>query len=301
MLTYPHFDPIALALGPLKIHWYGLMYLLAFAGFLLIGRLRLKQLPRLGWHTGDLDDLLFYGVLGVILGGRLGYILFYKPTYYFAEPFAHLGIGAGILEMLHRIIAVWEGGMAFHGGLLGVLIAMVFFARKKGVSWLTVTDFIAPTVPFGLMTGRIGNFINGELWGRVSSPNLPWGMIFPSAKQADIELSHGQPLLQELIAQFGGLPRHPSQLYQAALEGLVLLIIMLVYSRNPRRTGAVSAVFLLGYGSFRFLAEFARQPDDFLGPLALGLSMGQWLSVPMIVIGAWMWKVAHRPKNASFS
>jgi phosphatidylglycerol:prolipoprotein diacylglycerol transferase len=195
--------------------------------------------------------VLFYGVLGVVLGGRLGYVLFYKLEDYLADPLA--------------ILRVWEGGMSFHGGFLGVIVAMLLFARRRGISWLAVTDFIAPLVPLGLAAGRIGNFINGELWGRPT--DLPWAMVFP---------------------QVDSLPRHPSQLYQFALEGVALFVILWLYARRPRPTGAVSALFLIGYGSFRFLAEFAREPDAFLGPLALGLSMGQWLSLPMVIAGVWL-------------
>lgn len=248
MFVHPQFDPVALHLGPLAIRWYGLMYLLAFALVLVLGRLRIRHHPWTGWNLEMLDDVLFYGVLGVILGGRLGYVLFYKPMDYLQDPAA--------------ILRVWEGGMSFHGGLIGVSLALAVFAQRRGLSWLAVTDFIAPLVPLGLGAGRIGNFINGELWGRPA--NVPWAMIFP---------------------QVDGVPRHPSQLYEFALEGLALFVIVWLYARKPRPVGAVSAVFLIGYGSFRFLVEFTREPDSFLGPLALGLSMGQWLSLPMIAAG----------------
>jgi len=199
-----------------------------------------------------LDDLLFFGVLGVILGGRLGYVLFYKPGYYLQHP--------------AEILAVWQGGMAFHGGFLGVLVAVWWIARKHKLGWLEVTDFLAPLAPLAFAAGRLGNFINGELWGRVVSNlrDVPWGMVFRGA---------------------GPDPRHPSQLYQFALEGIALFVILWLYSSKPRPTGAVSGVFLIGYGVFRFIAEYFREPDDFLGLLALGFSMGQWLSLPMIVAG----------------
>ncbi|MHB1590850.1 MAG: prolipoprotein diacylglyceryl transferase [Sulfuricella sp.] len=260
MLIHPQFDPVAIHLGPLAIRWYGLMYLLAFGLFLLLGRRRIKTGPQLGWTVKELDDLLFYGVLGVVLGGRLGYVLFYQPAHFLAHPL--------------EIFSVWQGGMAFHGGLLGVLVAMWLFARKTGKSWLAITDFIAPLVPLGLGAGRIGNFINGELWGRPS--NVPWAMVFP---------------------QIDNVPRHPSQLYQFALEGLALFALLWLFSRKPRPTGAVSGLFLIGYGFFRFMVEFTREPDSFLGLLALGLSMGQWLSLPMIVAGVAMIAWAYR-KNA---
>lgn len=258
MLTHPQFDPVALQLGPVAIHWYGLMYLLAFAQVILLGRWCIAHRPWTNWTPKMLDDVLFYGVLGVILGGRLGYVLFYKPAEYLANPL--------------DIIRVWEGGMSFHGGFLGVLVAMTVFAHRHQLRWLAVTDFIAPLVPLGLAAGRLGNFINGELWGRAT--DVPWAMVFPQASD--------------------GIARHPSQLYQFAGEGLLLFVILWGYSRKPRPLGAISSVFLIGYGFFRFLAEFAREPDAFLGLLGLGLSMGQWLSLPMFVAGVLMLRWARR-------
>ena len=275
MLTHPQFDPVAIHLGPFGVHWYGLMYLMAFTGFLLLGRLRIKQGRYPDWEARELDDLLFYGVLGVILGGRLGYVIFYKPNHY--------------LSHLLDIIKIWEGGMSFHGGFLGVLLAMLFFARKTGRSFFLVTDFIAPLVPIGLAFGRLGNFIYGELWGRVTSPDAPWAMLFPQARHADRLLAQGDPTLNAMLLQYGALPRHASQLYQFALEGLLLFVMLWLYSRKPRAVGRTSALFLVGYGAFRFIAEFAREPDDFLGLLAMNFSMGQWLSLPMILLGAYLW------------
>jgi phosphatidylglycerol:prolipoprotein diacylglycerol transferase len=257
MLVHPQFDPIAVHLGPLAVRWYGLMYLLAFLVFLGLGRYRIKT-QRLDWNARQIDDLLFYGVLGVVLGGRLGYVLFYKFGEYLQHPL--------------KIFYVWEGGMSFHGGFLGVLVAMWLFARKSGKPWLAITDFIAPLVPLGLGAGRIGNFINGELWGRAS--DVPWAMVFPQAGD--------------------GIARHPSQLYEFALEGMALFTLLWWFSRKPRPLGVVSGVFLLGYGSFRFFVEFTREPDNFLGLLALGFSMGQWLSLPMIAAGAWLLRRAYR-------
>jgi len=248
MLVHPQFDPIAIHVGSYGIHWYGLMYLAGFMTFLWLGRWCIANHSWTAWSPKMLDDILFYGVLGVILGGRLGYILFYKASYYFAHPL--------------EILAVWQGGMSFHGGFLGVIIAMIFFAYKYKLSWLFVTDFIAPLVPPGLAFGRIGNFINGELWGRPS--DMPWAMIFP---------------------RVDNLPRHPSQLYEFALEGLLLFALLWLYARKPHPTGMISGLFLIGYGSFRFLVEFTREPDNFLGLLSLGMSMGQWLSLPMIIGG----------------
>ena len=259
MLIHPQFDPVAISLGPIAIRWYGLMYLLAFGLFFFLGRYRAKRDPWRGVSYALIDDLLFFGVLGVVLGGRLGYVLFYKPGYYAAHPL--------------EIFAVWQGGMSFHGGFLGVLAAMWWIARKHGIRWLALTDFIAPLIPCGLAAGRMGNFINGELWGRAS--DVPWAMVFPQA---------------------GPVPRHPSQLYQFGLEGLLLFAILWLYSAGRRPAGAVSGAFLLGYGVFRFTAEYFREPDDFLGLLALGLSMGQWLSLPMIGAGAGLlaWAYARR-------
>ncbi len=260
MLTHPQIDPVALQLGPVAIHWYGLTYLAAFALFVLLGRARLRHEPFASvrqpspWSARDVEDILFLGVVGVIAGGRVGYCLFYKPAYYLSHPL--------------EIFAVWQGGMSFHGGLLGVLLAMVWFARSRQRSWLQVMDFVAPCVPTGLAAGRIGNFINGELWGRVADPSLPWGMVFRGA---------------------GDAPRHPSQLYQFALEGVLLFVLLWLYARKPRATGQVSAAFLVGYGVLRFVAEFFRQPDDHLGLLSLGMSMGQWLCVPMVLGGAALW------------
>ena len=260
-LVHPQFDPVAFQLGPLAVRWYGLMYLIGFVLFVVLGKYRARQNLLTGWHPRDVDDMLFYGVFGVILGGRLGYVLFYKPAYYFAHPL--------------EILALWQGGMSFHGGFLGVLIAMTLFARNRQRRWLDVTDFIAPLIPLALAAGRLGNFINGELWGRPT--DVPWAMVFP---QVDTQ------------------PRHPSQLYELGLEGLLLFAILWLYARRRRPLGAVSGAFLIGYGTFRFMVEFAREPDSFLGALALGWTMGQWLSAPMIVAGVvlmiWAYRRARR-------
>jgi phosphatidylglycerol---prolipoprotein diacylglyceryl transferase len=259
MLVHPQFDPIALSLGPIAIRWYGLMYVLAFAIFVLLGRVRVKQGLSRGLTASDIDDLLVWGVAGVILGGRIGYVLFYKFGYYAAHPL--------------EIFFIWQGGMSFHGGFLGVLVAMWLYSSRRKIAWLDLMDVIAPLVPPGLAAGRMGNFINGELPGRPT--DLPWGMWFPQVDRTP-------------------LARHPSQLYQFALEGVLLFVVIWLFSRKPRPTGAVSGLFLVGYGAMRFVAEFARAPDDFLGLLALGLSMGQWLSLPMVAAGvammAWAWR-----------
>ena len=258
---YPQIDPVALQVGPLAVHWYGLTYLAAFALFMLLGTLRLRHPPFATartaqgtplWTRRDVEDILFLGVLGVVLGGRLGYCLFYKPAYYLSHPL--------------EVFFVWQGGMSFHGGLLGVGVALAWFAYSRQRSWLQVADFVAPCVPTGLAAGRVGNFINGELWGKVS--DVPWAIVFPGA---------------------GPNPRHPSQLYEAALEGLVLFFMVWIFSSKPRKTGAVSGLFALGYGVFRFAVEFVRMPDVQLGYLAFGwLTMGQLLCVPLILAGLWL-------------
>ncbi|MEB5964852.1 prolipoprotein diacylglyceryl transferase [Comamonas testosteroni] len=261
MLMYPHIDPVAVQIGPLAVHWYGITYLVAFGLFLFLGTRRLHHPPfkymtgDRAWARKDVEDILFLGVLGVVVGGRIGYCLFYKPGYYLSHPL--------------EILAVWQGGMSFHGGLLGVIGSMIWFARSRKRNWLEVADFVAPCVPTGLAAGRIGNFINGELWGRFASAELPWAMVFPQSGSM--------------------LPRHPSQIYQFLMEGLLLFIILWLYARKERKPGQVAAVFLIGYGVFRFIAEYFREPDDFLGILSLGMSMGQWLCLPMIVAGVLMW------------
>ena len=252
MLTHPQFDPIAISIGPVALHWYGLMYFIGFLSFIYFGK---KQVRNQTWSLIDekvLDDMFFYGALGVILGGRLGYVLFYQPGYYLNNP--------------AEIFAFWQGGMSFHGGFLGVLIAMMMIAKKYQIRWLVITDFIAPLVPLGLGFGRIGNFINQELWGRPT--DVSWGMIFPAVDY---------------------IIRHPSQLYQSFFEGLFLFLILWLYAKKQRAVGKVSALFLIFYGLFRFLIEFTREPDGHLGLLYLGFSMGQWLSLPMLILGMFMY------------
>jgi phosphatidylglycerol:prolipoprotein diacylglycerol transferase len=265
MLVHPQFDPIALSLGPVQVHWYGLTYMAAFGLFLLLAARRVRQpwFAQAGWTRRDVEDLLFFGVVGVVLGGRLGYALFYKPGYYATHPL--------------EVFMVWRGGMSFHGGLLGVLAAMALYARRRGRRFLEVTDLIAPCIPVGLACGRIGNFINGELWGRAADPSLPWAMVFPQSGS--------------------DIARHPSQLYQFGLEGVLLFVLLWTYARKPHPLGRVSGAFLVGYGFFRFVAEYFREPDSFLGLLALNMSMGQWLCVPMIAAGVLLWTTA--PRRAS--
>ncbi|MBI1966131.1 MAG: prolipoprotein diacylglyceryl transferase [Betaproteobacteria bacterium] len=261
MLVHPQFDPVALHLGPLAVRWYGLMYLLGFTLIWIAGRHRIKTHPGGVWTAKDLDDAMFYGILGTIVGGRLGYVAFYKLADYAAEPW--------------RMLYVWEGGMSFHGGFLGVVIAMALFARSRRQDWLAVTDFIAPLVPLALAAGRLGNFINAELWGRPAG--VPWAMVFPNVDN---------------------VPRHPSQLYEFALEGVVLFAALWWFSARARALGAVSGLFLLGYGVLRFGVEFTREPDSFLGLLAGGFSMGQWLSAPMVLAGVALMLWAYRPRRA---
>ncbi len=261
MLTTPQINPIALEIGFLKIHWYGLMYLLAFAAFWWLGthRARRSDYPI---NPDQVSDFLFYGAMGVILGGRIGYVLFYGMENLLKDPLS--------------LFRVWEGGMSYHGGMLGVFVGIALYARKLNTGFFNLADFVAPLVPLGLFFGRIGNFINGELWGRPT--DVPWGMVFP---------------------RVDNLVRHPSSLYQAALEGLTLFAILWVYSSRPRPTAAVSGLFLIGYGVFRCFVEFFRQPDAQLGFIAFNwMSMGQVLSLPMIIAGIIMMVWAYRRNSA---
>lgn len=272
MMIHPNFDPVLIHLGPLAIRWYALSYIVGFCLFIWLGRRRIKSGQTI--FTNELlEDLFTWGVFGVILGGRLGYVLFYQSSYYFSHPL--------------DILKIWQGGMSFHGGFIGVLVAMWLFACKHKVKFWAVADFVAPLIPLGLACGRIGNFINGELWGRVTSADAFWAMGFPHAHDDDVALVMQDP--QQWLPvweKFQMLPRHPSQLYEFMLEGIVLFVIMWLFTKKPRPLGQASMLFLLGYGVFRFIVEFAREPDDFLGLLAMHMSMGQWLSLPMIVIGA---------------
>jgi phosphatidylglycerol:prolipoprotein diacylglycerol transferase len=277
MLVHPQFNPIAVSfgpydvaghqIGPIQIHWYGLMYLVAFGLFYTLANVRARKpwFAERGWTRRDIEDLLFYGVMGVVLGGRLGYVLFYKPAFYATHPL--------------DIFKVWEGGMSFHGGLIGVLVAMAYFARRRGFTFFGVADLVAPCVPLGLGAGRMGNFINGELWGRFADPSLPWAMVFPQSGSMQ--------------------PRHPSELYEFGLEGIVLFALLWWFGGRRRAEGEVSALFLIGYGLARFISEYFREPDSFLGLRWLNLSQGQWLSLPMIVAGVALWAWSVRRARAS--
>ncbi len=257
MLRYPDIDPVAVGLGPFKVHWYGLMYLVGFVGAWWLGRRRAMR-PHSGWSALEVNDVVFYVALGVVLGGRLGYVMFYDTATFIHEPWL--------------LFKIWQGGMSVHGGLLGVIVAMWLFARHARKPFLVVADFVAPLVPIGLGAGRIGNFINGELWGRPT--DLPWGMVFPHVDT---------------------LPRHPSMLYEAALEGVLLFVMLWLFSARLRPRGAVSGLFLLGYGVMRWAVEWVREPDAHLGYLAFGwLTMGQLLTLPMVLLGALMLWMAYR-------
>jgi len=263
MLTYPNIDPVAFSLGPVTVHWYGIMYIVAFTAAWFLARHRARTAPWLGkWTDEQLSDLVFYGALGAVLGGRFGSVIFYNFDRFLADPL--------------WLLRVWEGGMSFHGGFLGVMLAFYLYGRKINKSWFEVLDFIAPLAPLALGIGRLGNFIGGELWGRPT--DVPWGMVFPHVDD---------------------LPRHASQLYQAGLEGIVLFGVVWWFSSKPRPRYAVSGMFGLGYGLQRFFVEFYREPDSWLGFVALDwLTMGQILSLPMIIAGAALLIFAYRKRAA---
>lgn len=261
MLIFPHINPVAFSAGPIQVHWYGLMYLLGFAAAWLLAHWRVKRY-RLNWTSEQIGDLIFYSALGVIIGGRLGYMLFYNTQQFIGTPWI--------------LFKLWEGGMSFHGGLIGVLIALMFFARKVKKPFWEIADFFAPLVPLGLAAGRAGNFINGELWGRVT--DVPWAMVFP---------------------HIDNQPRHPSQIYEFGLEGIALFIVVWWYAARPRPAGCVSAVFLMGYAVARLIVECFREPDIQLGFMAFDwLTMGQLLSIPMLLAGFLLWWI-KRHENLS--
>jgi phosphatidylglycerol:prolipoprotein diacylglycerol transferase len=266
MLIHPMPDPVLFSVGPLSVHWYGVMYLIAFAQFILLGRLRIQQphIAALGWKKQDLDDMLFYGVLGVVLGGRLGEVLFYAPGYYFSHP--------------AQILAIWQGGMSFHGGFLGVMIAMAIWSYKNKRHFMDTMDFIAPMVPLGYAAGRLGNFINAELPGRVADASLPWAMIWPNVDN---------------------LPRHPSPIYQMLVDGLLLFIVLWLFASKQRPRMAVAGMFSLLYGCARFYTEYFRTPDYNVHLGDITISAGQMLSIPMILLGMILLFLAYRRKPSA--
>lgn len=279
MTVLHQIDPIAFSLGPLQVHWYGIMYLLGFAAAWFLGRSRIRAGRLPGVDTNGYGDLMFYAMLGVVLGGRIGYVLFYAFNDFIQHPL--------------MLFKVWEGGMSFHGGLLGVFVAIAWWARKHRLNVFDVVDFVAPLVPPGLGFGRLGNYIGGELWGKYTQAG--WGVIFPRAE--DLKLDAAQLQAQYASGALDHLARHPSQLYQAALEGLVLFCALWWFSRRPRPRYAVAGLFALLYGLFRFAVEFVRVPDAQLGYLAFGwLTMGQVLSLPLIALGLfWLWRSRSAP------
>lgn len=277
-LQFPNFDPIAFSIGPISLHWYGAMYLFGVLGALYLAKRRANK-PNSKWTSQQVENLLFWGFLGLFIGGRLGYVFFYNFDAFIKDPVI--------------LFKVWEGGMSFHGGLIGSICVIAIFAKKAKKTFMEVGDFVAPLVPIGLMFGRFGNFINGELWGRVT--NLPIGMLFPTSSQADFMFVQSHPEWFSLYSQLNGiLPRHPSQLYEMIFEGIVLFIILNVFIRKPRPTGAVSGLFLFCYGLFRFVIEFFRQPDEQLGLFLNTISMGQILCLPMIIGGILILLFAYR-------
>ncbi|MBX4180883.1 prolipoprotein diacylglyceryl transferase [Sodalis sp. CWE] len=268
-LVFPQYDPVICSFGPISLHWYGLMYVISFIFTIWLAKKR-TNLPNNDWTKEETERLLYAGFLGALLGGRVGYLLFYNFSLFLKEPL--------------YLFKIWNGGMSFHGGLIGVILVMFWFAQCTRRNFFKVSDFVAPIIPFGLGAGRLGNFINGELWGRVTI-NSPWGMLFPGSQQEDEQLLLTHPQWHILIEKYGTLPRHPSQIYEFLLEGVTLFIILNFFIRKPRPVGSVSALFLIFYGVFRILVEFFRQPDRQLGLFGGFFSMGQILSFPMVVAG----------------
>lgn len=279
-LKFPEINPIALQLGPVSLHWYGLMYLIGIVFALWLASKRAKQ-PDSGWTPQQVEKLLYYGFLGIFIGGRVGYVLFYDLPAFLADPLV--------------LFKVWQGGMSFHGGLIGAIAVMLIYAKVTHRHFFQIADFIAPLIPFGLGAGRLGNFINGELWGKVTTS--PIGMLFPNSRLADLNVVQSKPELLPLLNELGVLPRHPSQLYEMLLEGVLLFIILNLFIRHKRPEGSVSALFLIGYGCFRFIVEYFRQPDAQIGLFFNYISMGQILSLPMIIIGIIIWIYAYHKKT----
>ncbi len=276
-LEFPKFDPIIFSIYSISLHWYGLMYLCGFIFAIWLARRRARS-PHSSWDQGEVENLLYYGFLGAFIGGRVGYVLFYNFRLFLDEP--------------SYLFKVWEGGMSFHGGLIGVILVIARTAYHTQRHFCQISDFIAPLIPFGLGAGRFSNFINGELWGRVTT--VPWAILFPGSRGEDILLSATDATMLSLLNQYGALPRHPSQLYELFLEGIVLFIILNIFIRKKRPQGAVSALFLVSYGAFRIFAEIFRQPDAQIGLFSNTISMGQILSIPMVIVGIMMMALAYR-------
>lgn len=282
-LAFPKFDPIIFSIGPLSLHWYGVMYLVGFIFAMWLAVRRAKK-PNSGWTKDEVESLLYTIFFGIFVGGRVGYVLFYNLPFFLDNPL--------------YLFKVWDGGMSFHGGLMGAILAIAWIAHRTQRPFFQLSDFIAPLIPFGLGFGRLGNFINGELWGRVTT-DTSWAMLFPGSRSEDIAIATAtaDAILLPLLNQYGVLPRHPSQLYELLLEGVLLFIMLNLFIRKPRPMGAVSSLFLLSYGVFRIIVETYRQPDAQLGLFNGTISMGQILSIPMVIVGIIMmvWAYCHRP------
>ncbi|XBC38048.1 MAG: prolipoprotein diacylglyceryl transferase [Buchnera aphidicola (Floraphis choui)] len=276
-ISFPNFNPVAISIFNISIRWYGVMYLLGFFFVLYQGKICIRKI---GLKKREIEDILYFSFLGLFIGGRIGYILFYNPVFFFNN--------------FLNIFKVWEGGMSFHGGLLGVIIVIFYFSKKFNKKFFLISDLIAPLVPFGLGIGRIGNFINGELWGRVA-PDFPFSVLFPNSRFLDLEVSKHDLRLQELINKFGVLPRHPSQIYEFFLEGIILFIILYYLSKVIKTIGVVSSAFLIFYGIFRIIVEYFREPDYQIGLLKHTLTMGQILSIPMIIYGFMVIIIIYNP------
>lgn len=280
-LTFPQLNPVFFSLGPVSLYWYGLMYLVGFIFAIWLGVRRANRHDN-HWTKEEIEKLLYTSFLGMLLGGRIGYVLFYNLPFFFDNPLC--------------LFKVWDGGMSFHGGLIGVIIVILWFSYCTKRHLFEMADFVAPLVPFGLGAGRLGNFINGELWGRVTT-HTPWAMLFPASRDKDLALLPDHPHWQSIFEQYGMLPRHPSQLYEMLLEGVMLFIILNLFIRKTRPMGSVSGLFLICYGIFRILVEFFRQPDAQLGLFLGVISMGQILSLPMILAGGIMMVWSYRSRS----
>lgn len=280
-LVFPKMDPIIISIGPVSLHWYGLMYLI---GFFFAMWLAVSRIGKINgkWTRDAVETLLFVGFLGAFIGGRLGYVIFYNLALCLDDPL--------------YLFKVWHGGMSFHGGLIGAILVIAWFSNQTHRPFLQVSDFVAPLIPFGLGAGRLGNFINGELWGRVTI-DTPWAMLFPGTLIEDKEIATGDLKMLSLLNKYGALPRHPSQLYEFFLEGIALFIILNLFSIKKRPLGAVSGLFLLGYGIFRIISETFRQPDAQIGLFNNIMSMGQLLSIPMVVVGIMILILAYHRRE----